>query len=99
MHWLEDYLFIFFSDFNSWLEDVLKSCCPELPPTQASDFSRRHKCLTSKNGRLWIHGFILPTMLMLWPDHIHQFSADVTALELGDLLVQQGLMEPGLVLQ
>lgn len=85
MHWLEDYLFIFFSDFNSWLEDVLKSCCPELPPTS--------------NGRLWIHGFILPTMLMLWPDHTHQFSADVTALELGDLLVQQGLMEPGLVLQ
>ena len=38
-------------------------------------------------------------MLMLWPDHIHQFSADITALELGDLLVQQGLMEPGLVLQ
>lgn len=33
-------------------------------------------------------------MLTLWPDHVHQFSADGTALGLGDLLVQQNLMEP-----
>lgn len=43
--------------------------------------------------------FVLPTMLMFWPHRVHRFPADVTALGLRDLLVQQNLMEPGLVLQ
>lgn len=83
-----------FLAFNSWVEDVLRTWSLQLPPTQASNLARRHKCLTSEDGELRIHGFVLPTMLTLWPDHVHQFSADGTALGLGDLLVQQNLMEP-----
>lgn len=47
-YWLEEHLLIFLSAFQSWVEDFLKTRYPELPATQASDFSRRQECFSSE---------------------------------------------------